>query len=297
MEILQGQQHHNRMTIKELLDRVDLESHGGSQTPLPAGFKKLGEPQGNQGAYLGGPKLYNEDDFFVMNLDEFLEENNLMTNVKGEDSSPEPEEVSCGSPSSVICGSPINSCSSPTSVTDPLPEYQPRRPGVIVNAKPANKLPRAANEFLYSESKRAKLEREREERKRKLEAELNFAPEDLALATVPGADFDPTLRAFDSDELRPQPIIRKRPKLFVPDECKDKHYWDKRSKNNIAARRSREARRLKENQIALRAAFLEKENATLRKELEDTKFENSKILTEKDILKMKLSKYEAFVAH
>jgi hypothetical protein len=47
-------------------------------------------------------------------------------------------------------------------------------------------------------------------------------------------------------------ICRKRPKLFVPDESKDGRYWEKRGKNNVAARRSREARRLKENQIALR---------------------------------------------
>ena len=38
----------------------------------------------------------------------------------------------------------------------------------------------------------------------------------------------------------------------MPDESKDGRYWEKRGKNNVAARRSREARRLKENQIALR---------------------------------------------
>ena len=37
---------------------------------------------------------------------------------------------------------------------------------------------------------------------------MDFAPEDLALATVPGADFDPKERSFDVEELRPQPIIR-----------------------------------------------------------------------------------------
>ena len=47
-------------------------------------------------------------------------------------------------------------------------------------------------------------------------------------------------------------MLRKRPKLFVPEGDKDDRYWEKRSKNNVAARRSREARRLKENQIALR---------------------------------------------
>lgn len=35
----------------------------------------------------------------------------------------------------------------------------------------------------------------------------------------------------------------------------------------MAAKRSRDARRLKENQIAVRASFLERENAALRQEV------------------------------
>jgi len=123
---------------------------------------------------------------------------------------------------------------------------------------------------------------------------VDFAPEDLALATIPGVDFDPKERAFDLEELRPQPIIKKRKKLFVPDENKDGKYWEKRQKNNVAARRSREARRLKENQIALRAAFLEKENSILQKELDDSLFETTKLEMERDILKKKLAQYESF---
>jgi len=65
----------------------------------------------------------------------------------------------------------------------------------------------------------------------------------------------------------------------------------------VAARRSREARRLKENQIALRAAYLEKENKLLKQELEDVEFLNSKLVTERDILKMKLAKYESIAPH
>ena len=45
---------------------------------------------------------------------------------------------------------------------------------------------KGSHDFLYSESKRAKLEREKEERRRRREEEIEFAPEDLALATVPG---------------------------------------------------------------------------------------------------------------
>lgn len=47
----------------------------------------------------------------------------------------------------------------------------------------------------------------------------------------------------------------------------DEKYWSRRYKNNEAAKRSRDARRLKENQISVRAAFLEKENALLRQEV------------------------------
>ncbi len=57
---------------------------------------------------------------------------------------------------------------------------------------------------------------------------------------------------------------RKRKKQFVPEELKNNKYWAKRCKNNEAAKRSREARRLKENQIAMRARFLEEENCSLK---------------------------------
>ena len=59
-----------------------------------------------------------------------------------------------------------------------------------------------------------RMEREREEkRKAALKVQMQFTPEDLALATIPGMSFDPRERAFSIDELRPQPIIRKRKKV------------------------------------------------------------------------------------
>lgn len=76
-------------------------------------------------------------------------------------------------------------------------------------------------------------------------------------------DFDPRTRAFSDEELKPQPMIKKSRKQFVPDEMKDDKYWARRRKNNMAAKRSRDARRMKENQIALRAGFLEKEVRSL----------------------------------
>ena len=67
------------------------------------------------------------------------------------------------------------------------------------------------------------------------------------------------------EELRPQPIIKKKKKKnSVPEDLKDEKYWKKRNKNTEATRKSREARRMKENQIVLRTAYLEKENRVLK---------------------------------
>ena len=56
---------------------------------------------------------------------------------------------------------------------------------------------------------------------------------------------------------------------YVSPDRKDEKYWEKRGKNNVAARRSREARRLKENQISLRTAFLEQQNNSLKARSEE----------------------------
>ncbi|KAL6267083.1 hypothetical protein P5V15_000162 [Pogonomyrmex californicus] len=45
---------------------------------------------------------------------------------------------------------------------------------------------------------------------------------------------------------------------------KDAAYWERRKKNNEAAKRSRDARKLKEDELAIRAAFLEQENRELK---------------------------------
>ena len=69
------------------------------------------------------------------------------------------------------------------------------------------------------------------------------------------------------------------------DSAKDDKYWQRRKKNNVAAKRSRDARRVKENQIAMRASFLESENDKMRKKYEDIKRENAELIK-------RLSKYE-----
>ncbi|MCJ8738470.1 hypothetical protein PDJAM_G00036360 [Pangasius djambal] len=93
-------------------------------------------------------------------------------------------------------------------------------------------------------------------------------PSDLVLSSVPGGElFNPRKHRFSEEDLKPQPMIKKAKKTFVPEDQKDDKYWQRRKKNNIAAKRSRDARRLKENQITVRAAFLERENMALREEV------------------------------
>lgn len=296
------------MTIRDILEKVDLfnittveDGSDNEKNQMQKEFSPitLGNYETTQdgktiipvsdptSAYLG-PKLWNnpislpdimDDDepSDVMNMEEFLAENNLHFDI-------EPQ-------ASPMWGE--------APVSPPVADIKPQpRPSIIVAPKreptkaPSPVLPKGDNTFLYAESKRARMEREKEERRKKFEVEMDFAPEDLALATVPGMDFDPKQRAFDLEELRPQPIIRKRKKTVVPEELKDDKYWDKRIKNKVATRRSREARRLKENQIALRAAFLEKENTVMKQELETSQFEKTKLKTEIEILKQKLADYE-----
>ncbi|XP_042253943.1 TEF transcription factor, PAR bZIP family member a isoform X2 [Thunnus maccoyii] len=112
-----------------------------------------------------------------------------------------------------------------------------------------------------------------------IEVDINYEPDptDLVLSSVPGGElFNPRKHKFSEDELKPQPMIKKAKKVFVPEEQKDEKYWQRRKKNNLAAKRSRDARRLKENQITVRAAFLERENAALRTEVADLRKECSR---------------------
>nr|XP_040147125.1 NFIL3 like protein [Ictidomys tridecemlineatus] len=62
------------------------------------------------------------------------------------------------------------------------------------------------------------------------------------------------------------PAVR-RQREFMPEEKKDTVYWEKRRKNNEAAKRSREKRRLNDVAVESRLAALLEENALLRAEL------------------------------
>ncbi|XP_076006271.1 nuclear factor, interleukin 3 regulated, member 6 [Genypterus blacodes] len=69
----------------------------------------------------------------------------------------------------------------------------------------------------------------------------------------------------------PSSAIRRK-REFIPHEKKDEGYWDKRKKNNEAAKRSREKRRVNDMVLERRVLALLEENARLRAELLALKF-------------------------
>ena len=66
---------------------------------------------------------------------------------------------------------------------------------------------------------------------------------------------------FPSSFLHRRHRGEKRP---IPEEQKDEKYYERRKRNNEAAKKSRDARKIREDRIAFRAALLEQENSLLR---------------------------------
>jgi hypothetical protein len=81
-------------------------------------------------------------------------------------------------------------------------------------------------------------------------------------------------RRTDRTEMMSERIKKIKP---VPADKKDDAYWERRRKNNEAAKRSRDLRRQKEDEIAVRASFLEQENLKLKAQVTILKAELSKL--------------------
>ena len=71
--------------------------------------------------------------------------------------------------------------------------------------------------------------------------------------------------------------IKKRVTRPVPPEVKDPNYWEKRKKNNESAKRSRDMKRTKEEQISMRVIYLEQENLQLKTEVSLLRAETDKL--------------------
>lgn len=59
--------------------------------------------------------------------------------------------------------------------------------------------------------------------------------------------------------------------------ARDDKYWERRRKNNLAAKKSRDTRRMRENQLRLRVLFLENANKVLREQMERKEQESGKL--------------------
>ena len=59
-------------------------------------------------------------------------------------------------------------------------------------------------------------------------------------------------------------LYQRRSKHPMPEDSKDEKYWRRRAKNNEAAKRSREAKRQKEDEVLHKVEALESENSMLR---------------------------------
>lgn len=70
---------------------------------------------------------------------------------------------------------------------------------------------------------------------------------------------------------------RKRKPQPIPDECKDSAYYERRKRNNESAKRSREMRRIKEQQTTMRVIYLEQENLRLKTETDMLRGELEKL--------------------
>jgi len=65
----------------------------------------------------------------------------------------------------------------------------------------------------------------------------------------------------------------------------DQKYWERRRKNNLAAKKSRDSRRVRENQLRLRVLCLENANRVLREQMNNKEGEVV-------VLRDRLNKYE-----
>jgi len=67
--------------------------------------------------------------------------------------------------------------------------------------------------------------------------------------------------------LRKDVIPARKRRDFIPNDMKDDHYWERRRKNNLAAKRSREKRRLNDIVLETKVVELSNENDALRAKL------------------------------
>ncbi|XP_054112226.1 hepatic leukemia factor isoform X6 [Callithrix jacchus] len=164
-----------------------------------------------QSAFLG-PTLwdktlpYDGDTFQLeyMDLEEFLSENGIPPSPSQHDHSPHPpglQPVSSAAPSVMDLSSRASAPLHP-GIPSPNCMQSPIRPGQLL---PAN---RNTPSPIDPDT---------------IQVPVGYEPDpaDLALSSIPGQEmFDPRKRKFSEEELKPQPMIKKARKVFIPDDLK-----------------------------------------------------------------------------
>ncbi|CAB3408089.1 unnamed protein product [Caenorhabditis bovis] len=127
----------------------------------------------------------------------------------------------------------------------------------------------------------------------KLESPLGIVPYESAAVPTSTTQFTPTKKAkieepsspvsshsstvSSTNFSSPAPSPCRKPAHPIPVEKKDEAYFERRRKNNDAAKRSRDARRQKEEAVAAKAAALEQENIQLRGQIAVLQQETAKL--------------------
>ena len=95
-------------------------------------------------------------------------------------------------------------------------------------------------------------------------------------STTNGQTMSRLKQDYSHMDLCPSLPFKKRARA-VPPEQKDSAYFEKRARNNESAKRSRDARRSKEQQIQERVAYLEHENSRLLMENQALRYQLSQL--------------------
>ncbi|KAJ8007437.1 hypothetical protein DPEC_G00117490 [Dallia pectoralis] len=95
----------------------------------------------------------------------------------------------------------------------------------------------------------------------------SYSGEDVLVQAPPGAERDPIGHKLLAMPFKAKGTTCRRKREFIPDEKKDNLYWERRRKNNEAAKRSREKRRLNDMVLENKLMALGEENASLKGEL------------------------------
>lgn len=100
-----------------------------------------------------------------------------------------------------------------------------------------------------------------------------------------------SLRAESTNNVDSETIISNHNSDSSNSGVKDSAYYERRKKNNAAAKKSRDRRRIKEDEIAIRATFLENENREFQAELISTRNQVAELKMELATVRKQLAMY------